>query len=77
MMKQIVTRLPALAGLCLLALSCGACSAPTASYDAACERQGIKPGTAGFADCLEQQDIARYGDRRRQLPSTYSAPSSF
>jgi hypothetical protein len=76
-MYQNVTRLPALAGLCLLALSCSACSATTASYDAACQSQGIKPGTTAFADCVEQQDIARYGDRRRQLPPTYSAPSSF
>jgi hypothetical protein len=75
-MNQIVTRLPALAGL-LLALSCSACFAPAASYEAACQSQGVKPGTAAFADCVEQQDIALYGDRRRQLPPTYSAPSSF
>jgi hypothetical protein len=76
-MNQIVTGLPALAALCLIALSCGACTAPVASYDAACQSQGIKPGTTAFADCVEQQDIARYGDRRRQLPANYSAPSSF
>jgi hypothetical protein len=76
-MNKIVTRLSTLAGLCFLALSLGACAGTTAAYDAACESQGIKPGTAGFADCVQQQDIARYGDRRRQLPPTYSAPSSF
>jgi hypothetical protein len=76
-MKQIAIRLPSFAGLCLIALSCGACTAPIASYDAACQSQGIKPGTTAFADCVEQQDIARYGDRRRQLPANYSAPSSF
>jgi hypothetical protein len=53
------------AGICGLALLCGACSAPPGgSYQAACLSQGYKPATAEFDDCLRQQDLARYGDRR-------------
>jgi hypothetical protein len=56
----------ALAGVWSLTLLCGACSAPLGgSYQATCLGQGDKPATAAFDDCVRQQDIARYGDRRQ------------
>ena len=55
-----------LAGVSGLALLCGACTAPpSGSYQSTCVAQGYKPTTAEFDDCLRQQDIARYGDRRQ------------
>jgi len=54
-----------LAGICCLALLCGACSTPGESYEAICTGKGDKPGTAQFDDCVRQQDVARYGDRRQ------------
>jgi hypothetical protein len=55
-----------LAGICGLTLLCGACSAtPGEGYQTICVGQGNKPGTAQFDDCVRQQDIARYGDRRQ------------
>ena len=63
-------RLPALLALALVLPALGGCVSPQerrAEDEAQCRSYGFRPGTDGFANCLQNRDLDRSAERRQLL----------